>query len=251
MKRVSYFLVFSFYLLVFTSVSAQQAARQLALRVLGDRAERFEFVQRHSDVDLFTLEQHGDKVRIGGNNDNSMAMGLNYYLKEYAKVHVSWYASQPVELPKKLPKVDEPVVRKCEVPIRFFLNYCTYGYTMVWWQWWQWERFIDWMALNGVNMPLALTGQEAVWQEVWREMGMTDDEIRAYFSGPAHLPWHRMANLDSFGGPLPQGWIDGQKELQKKILARERELNMTPVLPAFAGHVPRQIAERNPQADIM
>ena len=38
MKRVSYFLVFSFYLLVFTSVSAQQAARQLALRVLGDRA---------------------------------------------------------------------------------------------------------------------------------------------------------------------------------------------------------------------
>ena len=93
MKRVSYFLVFSFYLLVFTSVSAQQAARQLALRVLGDRAERFEFVQRHSDVDLFTLEQHGDKVRIGGNNDNSMAMGLNYYLKEYAKTHVSWYAS--------------------------------------------------------------------------------------------------------------------------------------------------------------
>ena len=250
MKRVSYFLLFSFYLLAFSVTSAQQAARQLAERVLRDRADQFEFVQRPSDVDLFTLEQHGDKVRIGGNNDNSMAMGLNYYLKEYAKTHVSWYASQPVELPSRLPRVDKPIVRKCEVPTRFFLNYCTYGYTMVWWQWWQWERFIDWMALNGVNMPLALTGQEAVWQEVWREMGMTDDEIRAYFSGPAHLPWHRMANLDGFGGPLPQGWIDGQKELQKRILARERELNMTPVLPAFAGHVPRQIAERNPQADI-
>ena len=250
MKKVSYFLLFSFYLLAFIVTSAQDAARQLAARILGKQADQFEFVLRTSDADLFTLEQHGDRVRIGGNNDNSMAMGLNYYLKEYAKTHVSWYASQPVELPKRLPKVDEPIVRKCEVPVRFFLNYCTYGYTMVWWQWKEWECFIDWMALNGVNMPLALTGQEAVWQEVWREMGMTDEEIRAYFSGPAHLPWHRMANLDGFGGPLPQGWIDGQKELQKKILARERELNMTPVLPAFAGHVPRQIAERNPQADI-
>lgn len=233
-----------------TSLYGQQAARQLAARILGEKADHFEFVLRPADNDLFTLEQHGDKVRIGGNNDNSMAMGLNYYLKEYAKTHVSWYASQPVELPKQLPRVDEPIVRKCAVPTRFFLNYCTYGYTMVWWQWKEWERFIDWMALNGVNMPLALTGQEAVWQEVWREMGMTNDEICAYFSGPAHLPWHRMANLDGFGGPLPQGWIDGQKELQKKILARERELNMTPVLPAFAGHVPQQIAERNPHVDI-
>lgn len=237
-------------LLSATSVQAQQAAQQLAVRILGEKADLFEFVLRPADVDLFTLEQHGDKVRIGGNNDNSMAMGLNYYLKEYAKTHVSWYASQPLELPSRMPSVDEPVVRKCALPTRFFLNYCTYGYTMVWWQWKEWERFIDWMALNGVNMPLALTGEEAVWQEVWREMGMTDDEIRAYFSGPAHLPWHRMANLDGFGGPLPQGWIDGQKELQKRILQRERELNMTPVLPAFAGHVPQQIAERNPQADI-
>ena len=77
MKRVSYFLLFSFYLLAFSVTSAQQAARQLAERVLRDRADQFEFVQRPSDVDLFTLEQHGDKVRIGGNNDNSMAMGLN------------------------------------------------------------------------------------------------------------------------------------------------------------------------------
>ena len=157
MKRISYVLLLSSYFLVLTSVSAQQAARQLAERVLRDKADHFEFVQRYSDVDLFTLEQHGDKVRIGGNNDNSMAMGLNYYLKEYAKTHVSWYAGQPVELPSRLPRVDKPIVRKCEVPTRFFLNYCTYGYTMVWWQWWQWERFIDWMALNGVNMPLALT----------------------------------------------------------------------------------------------
>jgi len=236
---------------LFSSASlAQDAAGALAHRLLGSQASQFVFVQQSADQDFFTLQQSGDKISITANNDNAMAVGLNYYLKEYAHTHVSWFASQPVELPSSLPSVPKPVTHRCQTPVRFFLNYCTYGYTMVWWQWPQWERFIDWMALNGVNMPLALTGQEAVWQEVWREMGMTDDEIRVYFSGPAHLPWHRMANLDSFGGPLPQGWIDGQRDLQKKILARERELNMTPVLPAFAGHVPQQIAQRNPNADI-
>lgn len=29
---------------------------------------------------------------------------------------------------------------------------------MAWWDWGRWEREIDWMALNGINLPLALTG---------------------------------------------------------------------------------------------
>lgn len=233
-----------------TSMYAQESASSLAKRILGDKAQQFEFVQQDYADDFFIISQHDKKIRITGNNDNSMAMGLNYYLKEYAHVHVSWYRSQPIELPKKLPMVEGEIKHICAMPTRFFLNYCTYGYTMVWWKWPEWEHFIDWMALNGINMPLSLTGQEAVWQEVWREMGMADDEIRSYFSGPAHLPWHRMANLDGFGGPLPQDWIDGQKELQKQIVARERELNMTPVLPAFAGHVPQRITQLYPDADI-
>lgn len=89
---------------------------------------------------------------------------------------------------------------------------------MPWWKWSQWERFIDWMALNGINMPLAITGQETVWYEVWNEFGMTDEEICSYFSGPAHLPWHRMANLDGFGSPLPMSWLEGQKDLQQQIV---------------------------------
>lgn len=36
---------------------------------------------------------------------------------------------------------------------------------------------IDWMALNGVNTPLAITGQEAIWYDVWKEMGLKDQEI--------------------------------------------------------------------------
>ena len=45
-------------------------------------------------------------------------------------------------------------------------NVCTFGYTYVWWNWTRWEREIDWMVLNGVNLPLAFTGQEAITQRV-------------------------------------------------------------------------------------
>ena len=235
--------------------SAQEAASLLAKRLLGNEVRHFIFcgipaTEAAGDTFFVAPSADGRHILIGGNNDISMAVGLNHYLRKYAKVHVSWFNTEPLLLPKKWPLPPRKEGGRASVLQRFFLNYCTYGYTMVWWQWPQWERFIDWMALNGITMPLALTGQEAVWQEVWREMGMTDDEIRAYFSGPAHLPWHRMANLDGFGGPLPQSWIDGQRELQKQILERERALGMMPVLPAFAGHVPQRIAELQPQADI-
>ena len=88
-------------------------------------------------------------------------------------------------------------------------------------------------------MPLAITGQEAVWQKVWERYGLSDEQIRSFFTGPAHLPWQRMCNLDYWEGPLPQEWIDGQAELQKKILKREREFNMTPVRGRFGkiGHI--------------
>ncbi|MEN8256145.1 MAG: alpha-N-acetylglucosaminidase TIM-barrel domain-containing protein, partial [Verrucomicrobiota bacterium] len=110
---------------------------------------------------------------------------------------------------------------------------------------------IDWMALNGINMPLAITGQEAIWQKVWtKEFGLTDEEVRSFFTGPAHLPWHRMSNIDRWQGPLPQSWLDHQLALQKRILARERELGMTPVLPAFNGHVPEVLKEKYPEAKI-
>lgn len=231
-------------------LSAQRSAEALAHRILGDQDTNFVFVCKPDTVDYFRLDQYFHKIKITANNDNSLARGLNYYLLHYAGVHVSWFEREKVELPETFPPVGESFRKEALVPERFFLNYCTYGYTMPWWTWKQWERFIDWMALNGINMPLAITGQEAVWYEVWKEFGLTDEEIRSYFSGPAHLPWHRMANLDGFGGPLPMSWIETQKQLQQKIVARERELNMTPVLPAFAGHVPKRFAEMHPDADI-
>lgn len=226
------------------------AANQLAERVVPGIARdiKFQKIVSADSIDTFTLSQDGSKILIQGNNAGTMAMGLNYYLKNYCLTEVSWYREDPVQLPDTLPVIGESVTVKAHVPYRFFLNYCTSGYSMPWWSWADWERFIDWMALNGVNLPLATTGQEAIWYNVWTSMGMTDEEVRSYFTGPAHLPWHRMCNLDGWQGPLPKGWLDDQAELQSRIVERERQLSMKPVLPGFAGHVPAAINRIYPEA---
>ena len=229
-----------------------EQATALAGRLSARLADKVEFYKMEAEQgkDAFTLESRGGKVIIGGNNANSMAVGLNRYLNRYCKVTVSWYAGVPMELPDVLPDVPAPERITARVPQRFFLNYCTWGYTMPFWQWRDWERFIDWMALNGVNLPLAITGQEAVWYNVWTKLGMTDKQVRSYFTGPAYLPWHRMANIDGWCGPLPKEWLENQTALQQRIVERERALNMRPVLPAFAGHVPGALRELFPDADI-
>lgn len=230
----------------------EKSARALAERVIPNHSKHFIFQEIESDggKDIFEIESQNGKIVIRGNSANSMAVGLNHYLKYYCKTTVSWYVDDPVEMPRVLPSVNDKVRIKSRMDKRFFLNYCTFGYTMPWWQWRDWERLIDWMALNGVNMPLAITGQEAIWLRVWKKLGLDEKDIKNYFTGPAHLAWHRMTNFDYFQGPLPDSYLDHQEKLQKLIVTRERELNMKPILPAFAGHVPEALIKVHPESKI-
>ncbi len=228
---------------------AEGLVQRIAPQFAGDIL--FEQIASPSGKDVFELESlPGGKMMIRGNSQNSMAVGLNHYLKYYCHTSVSWFADQAVQLPEALPEVPGKVSREARVVQRFFLNYCTYSYTMPWWEWRDWERLIDWMALNGINTTLAITGQESIWYKVWKDFGLSDSQIRSYFTGPAHIPFHRMSLLDRWDGPLPQSWMDHELELQKKILARERSLGITPVLQAFSGHVPRELRQIYPDAKI-
>jgi alpha-N-acetylglucosaminidase len=215
------------------------AVRALIRRVLPGKEALFDIrpIAPARGQDVFEVESVNGRITLAGNNGVSVASALKYYLHEYCHASITWNGTN-LELPDPLPPVATKVRKITPYRYRHYLNYCTFNYTMAWWDWERWEREIDWMAMNGINMPLAITGEAYVWRQVYQELGFGSGELENFFSGPAYLAWFWMGNLDGWGGPLPGHWIDSHRELQKKILARERSLGMTPVLPAFTGHVP-------------
>jgi alpha-N-acetylglucosaminidase len=224
----------------------------LIARVLPVHSDDFicEVIPSDKGDDVFEIATRDGKIVLRGNGGVSLAMAFNWYLRYVAKTSYDWQADGPLQIAGKLPVPRDPIRRVCTARERFFLNYCTYGYTFPFTSFEGWQRFLDWMAMNGVNRPLMQSGQEAVWLEVWKSYGLDDAEIRGYFTGPAHLPWHRMANIDHLAGPLPASYIMGQMELQKKLLAQARALGMKPVLSGFAGHVPEALKRCRPKAEI-
>ncbi len=226
------------------------AAQQLCARILPKQSAKIDFVLEEGEGQHYSLQTVDGRLRIGGTDANALARGLGDYLRNYCHTGVTWFVRDKVQEPKTLVQIPERVERKALVDKRFFLNYCTYGYSLPWWKWEDWERLIDWMAMHGVTLVLANTGQESVWLETWQEFGLSPEQIRAYFTGSAYLPWHRMTNIDGWHGPLPQSWLDGQCELQKKIIARETSLGISPILGSFTGHVPAALKEVYPDAQI-
>ncbi len=230
-------------------VAANDSAAALIKRVVPGYADQFivESIAPENGKDVFEIESRAGKIVLRGNNGVSVGSALGWYLKYSCNCQLSWCGDQ-MNLPATLPAVTEKVRIVSPYKYRYYFNYCTLGYSAPWWDWNRWEREIDWMALNGINMPLAITGQEAAWRAALRQFKMSDEQISSYLTGPAFLPWHFMANLDGHGGPLPASWIDSHQELGRKIADRERELGMTPVLQGFAGHIPEAFKTLYPQA---
>lgn len=139
---------------------------------------------------------------------------------------------------------------RASAPIRYAWNMCTFSYSAVWWDKARWRQEIDWMALHGVNMPLALSAQEFVWVRVFAEYNITLDELQEWFTGPAFLAWQRAGNIRGFAGPLSMAFMSAQADLQAYILREMRKLHMRPILPCFGGHIPKAFADHFPNASI-
>jgi len=200
--------------------------------------------------DVFELETENGKLIVRASGAPSAAMGLNHYLKYYCHRSVSHVGSnlRPVRV---LPALPQPVHRASRFKYRYLFNYCTLNYSLAFASWDRWQREIDWMALNGVNLALATTGMEAVWENTLRRIGYTDGEALEFFPGPAYTAWWLMGNLEGWGGPLTQRMINDRVALEKKILSRMRELGIEPVLQGFYGMVPGSLAKKFPGRHIV
>lgn len=228
------------------------AAKALLQRVIPvSHSARFiiEPLAAEDNKEVFEIESRDNKIVLRGNTGVAVASALYCYLGDYCHCQVTWNGVN-MTLPKQLPVVKQKIHKATPFEYRYYLNYCTFNYSMSWWDWSRWEKEIDWMALHGINMPLAITGEEYTWYEVYREMGFSDAELSDFFCGPSYFSWFWMGNLDGWGGPLPLNWMKTHYALQKKIVERQRALGMSPVLPAFTGHVPVALKKKFPNAKL-
>ncbi|EEA22743.1 hypothetical protein TMatcc_001598 [Talaromyces marneffei ATCC 18224] len=245
-----------------TSTSSQLSTtgiESLLQRRLPQHAHKFEFSVVNAtslgENDAYTVANaENGRIKVEGSSLSALATGLHRYLADVAHVDIYWFIGSRLDQISagQLPKLNETLTGSSVVPYRYHFNTVTTSYTSAFWSWEDWELQLDWMALRGVNLPLAWIGVEKIFIEVFQELGLTDAEISDFLSGPAFLAWNHFGNIQgSWGSPLPYAWVDSQFDLQKKIVKRMVELGMTPILPAFPGFVPRAITRVLPDADVI
>jgi alpha-N-acetylglucosaminidase len=228
-----------------------QSSKELLNRILPKHASAFviESINPEKGKDVFEIQSINKKIVLRGSSGVAVASALYYYLTEYCHCQITWNGTH-LQMPAVLPLVKSKIRKATPYEYRYYLNYCTFNYSMSWWDWKRWEKEIDWMALHGINMPLAITGEEYTWYLVYKDMGFSDTDLKDFFTGPSYFAWFWMGNIDGWGGPLPLNWMKTHFDLQKKILKRQRALGMKPVLPAFTGHVPAAFKKKFPNAKL-
>lgn len=218
--------------------------KNLILRNTPEIADVFE-IRTIDSVDgknTYQVFCENDKIVICGDCTISQAMGYYDYLKTYCGVNFSHCGNTSftvTEAPLFEGKLEKIIPQKK----RAYMNYCTFGYSFAFWKWEDWEKEIDFMAMNGINMPLSVVGTEAVWYYTMRDFKYSETGALQFLSGPGFWPWQLMTNITGYFSLTDVKYIESRLELGKKIIDREVELGMTPIQQGFTGTVPQSITK--------
>ncbi len=247
-------------------VTVDNPASVVALikRIGGDDAAgKFKFVLEPSlnyDQETFVIGNEDGKILIKGTTISAITTGIGWYLQNIAHINIAWNSLNEKTADggayadlSDIPVPTSKETHTSDAIYRYYLNYCTFGYSMTTWTWKRWQQEIDWMALHGINMPLQIIGLEEVWRKFLtleengaRKYNYTNEEAKAFVPGPAFTAWWGMNNLEGWGGTDAGGWggvqddawYTRQQQLATDIVTRQRQLGMQPVLPGFSGMVP-------------
>lgn len=231
-----------------TSITEEYPAKEVLKRVVGNKNAKIFNLQLDTSLqNEYTISVVDNKVNIKASSQISMCRAAYDYLRNRCNSIVSW-SGNSINIPGKLPDYTQKV--KSPYKYRYYFNVVTHGYTTAYWDWERWQKEIDWMAMHGLNMPLLSGAHEAILLRVFKKLGMSDQDINTYFTGPAHFPWNKMGNITAWNGNIPGSYFKKQIELNHKILRRLKDLQMKAIIPAFAGFVPKAIKNLYPDEQI-
>jgi alpha-N-acetylglucosaminidase len=229
-----------------------RAAAGVLQRLLPRQAAQFELraLESSDGHERFRIANDDGRIRIEGSTPSALLFGVNWYLKYVAHLHLSPNGEQ-LGAARDLPLPAAPLEVATPFPWRYALNENVDGYSAAYWSWPRWQREIDLLALSGINAMLVERGTDMVLYRTFRDFGYSDGEIRAWITQPAHQNWQLMGNLCCFDGPISRQLLERRAASARRLVARLRELGITPVLPGFYGIVPGDLRARFPDAHII
>ncbi|SDN17938.1 alpha-N-acetylglucosaminidase [Allokutzneria albata] len=208
--------------------------------------------------DVFDIAGERGAVELSASSPVALMSGFHWWLKYVAGGHLSANGDR-LDLPRRLPAPKRPITKTTSLTDRYAYNFTVFGYTMPYWHWEDWERELDLLAASGYNRVLSMVGQEIIWYELFQNFGLTEYEVRQWIAQPAHQPWQWYGEItgyddgeSAYSGPVSVELMRKRADLGRRINERMWQLGITPVLPAFIGHVPdRVFAQRNPFAKVI
>lgn len=228
--------------------------RGIVSRTVGEQYnDWFEFVLEEDENainDWYEIDMNNGKVRIRGNKGLSLTTGLNCYYKYFCNVEIAQQTRQ-TKMPEQIVEVTKPIRKESPYEVRYAYNYCTHSYTMAFWQEEEWQNELDWLALNGYNAILDITGQEEVWRRFLGGLGYNDEEVQDWLVGPGYFGWMYMANMKNLNGPIPRNWLARSTELARSNQRKMRALGITPILQGYSGMIPNNITEKDSSIEII
>lgn len=227
-------------------------AQGVLQRLLPGHASQFELgtIGSRNGRERFRISSAGGHIRIEGSTPSALLFGANWYLKYVAQVQISTAGDQ-LGTWRDFPLPVTAIEMETPYAYRYALNENVDGYTSPYWDWPRWEREIDVLALSGINAILIERGADTVLYRTFRDFGYSDGEIRGWIAQPAHQNWQLMGNLCCFNGPISRELLQKRAASANKIIARLRELGITPVMPGFYGIVPKDFQRKFPGAHVV
>ncbi|CRK92779.1 CLUMA_CG006297, isoform A [Clunio marinus] len=216
----------------------KQAARNVIERLIGHKVENISLkINFTLPLNYFKIlkTNHTDILLIEASNGVSACKAFQYYLKRFCKAHISWDGNQLSSFDGTFPEAQYEMQSSSQ--IIYYQNVCTHSYSYSWWSINEWRQHIDWIALSGITLTLA-PFQEDVWNEVYKDYGLSQTDITEHFAGPGFFAWQRMGNIRGWGGKLSHNFINFSSILQQNIIQSLNNLGIAIALPSFDGHLP-------------
>lgn len=225
-----------------------EPAVKLVQRVTPDFADKVQF-QLNPEHKQARLSNEGGKLLVSAASIRECIRGYGYYLRKYAKIHLSWNGDNTSAAAFRLPEA--PVTIPESLPFNYAYNYCTLSYTSAHWDLPRWEQEIDRLALNGYTHALVTAGLEKVWQGFLAEIGYPRNKIAGFIPNPAYAAWWNMGNLEGEGGPVHTDIIKHEASLGRFLVKRMLGLGMEPVLQGYVGFLPHDMSADKVQGRII